>query len=110
MRRVLLAELAIFIQFQPIRMVFLVLIGLVIAVLANRTGQRHGITHFMHSSLTDFTTCQKVTHVLYHTYYGVSTQPPPSGRDVTVAVKGARPHKKTPQWGFHCHIGGGREI
>ena len=76
MRRMLLAELAIFIEFQPIWMVLLVLIGLVISVLANRAGQRNGVTHFMHSSLTDFATCQKVTHVLYHTCYIVSTKTP----------------------------------
>ena len=76
MQRMLLAEFAVFIKFQTIRMVFLVLICLVVPVLANRTGQRNGVTHFMHSSLTDFATCQKVTHVLYHTCYGVSTKTP----------------------------------
>ena len=76
MRRMLLAELAVFIEFQPIRMVLLVLVGLIVPILANRTGQRNGVTHFMHSSLTDFAICQKVTHVLYHTCYGVSTKTP----------------------------------
>ena len=80
MRRMLLAELAVFIEFQPIRMVLLVLVGLIVPILANRTGQSNGVTHFMHSSLTDFATCQKVTHVLYHTYSIVSTKTPPKRR------------------------------
>ena len=62
MRRMLLAELAIFIEFQPIWMVLLVLIGLVISVLANRAGQRNGVAHV--SALLPF---HKITNILYHT-------------------------------------------
>ena len=43
MRRVLLAELAIFAELNPIRVVLLVLVGPVIAVLANRTSQRNRV-------------------------------------------------------------------
>ena len=43
MRRVLLAELAIFVKLNPIRIVLLVLVGPVIAVLANRTSQRNRV-------------------------------------------------------------------
>ena len=55
MRRVLLAELAIFDKLDPVRIVLLVLIGPVVAVIANRTGQRNRIAvrtgHRMHSFL-----------------------------------------------------------
>ena len=43
MRRMLLAELAILAELDPIRIVFLVLVGPVIAVLADRTGQRNRV-------------------------------------------------------------------
>ena len=43
MRRMLLAELAILIEFKPIGIILLVLVGLIVAVLANRAGQRNGI-------------------------------------------------------------------
>ena len=47
MRRMLFAELAVFTELQAIRVVLLVLIGLVIAVLANRTGQGNCVTHLI---------------------------------------------------------------
>ena len=43
MRRVLLAEFAILVNLNPIGIVLLVLVGPVIAVLANRTGQRNRV-------------------------------------------------------------------
>ena len=43
MRRVLLAELAILAELDPVRIVFLVLVGPVIAVLADRTSQRNRV-------------------------------------------------------------------
>ena len=43
-----LAELAIFIEFQTIRIVFLVFIRLVVALLALGTSQRDCITHAVH--------------------------------------------------------------
>jgi hypothetical protein len=56
MRRVLLAELAVLVDLDTIGIVLLVLVGPVIAVLANRTGQRNRVAvrslgHCMHSSL-----------------------------------------------------------
>lgn len=55
MRRMLLAELAILAELDPIRIVFLVLVGPVVAIFANRTGQRNRIAvrtgHRMHSFL-----------------------------------------------------------
>ena len=42
------AELAIFIEFQAIRIVFLVFIGLIVALLALGTSQRDCITHDAH--------------------------------------------------------------
>ena len=43
MRRVLLAEFAILVNLNPVGIVLLVLVGPVIAVLANRTGQRNRV-------------------------------------------------------------------
>ena len=43
MRRVLLAELAIFAELNPVRIILLVLVGPVIAVLTNRTSQRNRV-------------------------------------------------------------------
>ena len=43
-----LAELAIFIEFQTIRIVFLVFIRLVVALLALGTSQRDCVTHAAH--------------------------------------------------------------
>ena len=43
MRRVLLAELAVLVNLDTIGIVLLVLVGPVIAVLANRTGQRNRV-------------------------------------------------------------------
>ena len=56
MRRMLVAELAILADFQAIRIILLVLVGLVIAVLANGAGQRDRVAvrilgHRMHSFL-----------------------------------------------------------
>jgi hypothetical protein len=48
---VLLAELAILIEFDSIWVVFLVLVGLVVATLALGAGQRNCIAHLMHSLL-----------------------------------------------------------
>ena len=42
------AELAIFIEFQAIRIVFLVFIGLIVALLALGTSQRDCVTHAAH--------------------------------------------------------------
>ena len=44
-KRMLLAELAVFIEFQSIRVIFFVLVGLIVAVLTFRTGQRNSIAH-----------------------------------------------------------------
>ena len=49
MRRMLFAELAVFVEFQTIRVVLLVFIGLVVAVFANCAGQCNCVTHPMHS-------------------------------------------------------------
>lgn len=46
MKRMLLAEFAVLIEFQPIRIVLLVLVGLIITALAFRAGQRNRIAHF----------------------------------------------------------------
>ncbi len=55
MRRMLFAELAVLIELDPVRIVLLVLVRPIIAVLADRAGQRNRITvrtrHRMHSSL-----------------------------------------------------------
>ena len=45
MRRMLLAELAILVELKPIGIILLVLVGLIVAVLANRAVQRNGIAH-----------------------------------------------------------------
>ena len=62
MRRMLLAELAILVELKPIGIILLVLVGLIVAVLANRAGQRNGIAHV--SALLPF---HKITNILYHT-------------------------------------------
>ena len=51
MQCVLLAELAILVEFDSIRIVLLVLVGLVVATLALSAGQRNRIAHRMHSLL-----------------------------------------------------------
>ena len=45
MKRVLLAELTIFVKFQSIRIVFLVFVGLIVAVLALGAGKCHSVAH-----------------------------------------------------------------
>ena len=45
MQRMLLAELAILAEFQPVRIVLLILVGLVVAALAFRAGQRNRVSH-----------------------------------------------------------------
>ena len=49
MQCMFMTEFAIFIHFQPIRIILFVFIGLIIALFANCTGQSNCITHFMHS-------------------------------------------------------------
>ena len=45
MRRMLLAELAVLVEFQTIRIVLLVLIGLIVTAFAFRAGQCNRIAH-----------------------------------------------------------------
>ena len=49
MQCVLLAELAILVEFDSVWIILLVLVGLVVATLALSAGQRNCIAHFMHS-------------------------------------------------------------
>ena len=68
MKRMLLAELAILVEFQSVRIILLVLIGLIIAVLALSAGQCYCVAHSMHSLLHK-NKCrrQNVTNIIYHT-------------------------------------------
>ena len=70
MQSVLLAELAILVEFDSIRIVLLVLVGLIVAALALSAGQRNCIAHFMHSLLNiNILTkhCSRnVTSIIYH--------------------------------------------
>ena len=54
MQSVLLAELTILVEFDSIRIVLLVLVGLIVAALALSAGQRNCIAHFMHSFWLDY--------------------------------------------------------
>jgi len=45
MKRMLLAELAVLVEFKSVRIVLLVFIGLVIATLALSAGQRNSVAH-----------------------------------------------------------------
>ena len=68
MQGMFFAELAIFVQFYSIRIVFLVLIGLIVALFAFCAGQRNRIAHLMHSLLIEnITYLQNVTNIIYHT-------------------------------------------
>ena len=53
MQCVLLAELAILVEFDSIWIVLLVFVGLIVATLALSAGQRNRIAHLMHSLLID---------------------------------------------------------
>ena len=50
MQSVFFAEFAIFIKLNTIRIVFLVLIGLIVALFAFRTSQRNRVTHRLYLS------------------------------------------------------------
>ena len=54
MQSVLLAERTILVEFDSIRIVLLVLVGLIVAALALSAGQRNCIAHFMHSFWLDY--------------------------------------------------------
>ena len=47
-RRMLFAKLAVFIEFETIRIIFFVFVGLIITLLALGTSQRDCITHAAH--------------------------------------------------------------
>ena len=49
MQSMLFAELAVFVEFQSVRIVLFVLIGLVIAALALGAGQRNRIAHLYYT-------------------------------------------------------------
>ena len=70
MQCVLLAELAILVEFDSVWIILLVLVGLVVATLALSAGQRNCIAHFMHSLLNiNILTkhCSRnVTSIIYH--------------------------------------------
>ena len=51
MQCVLLAELAILVEFDSIWVILLVFVGLIVATLALSAGQRNRIAHRMHSLL-----------------------------------------------------------
>ncbi len=76
MRRMLVAELAILADLQAIRIVLLVLVGLVVAVLADGTGQRDRVAvPLLHPLCTPYSRNidrWNVTKIIYHTCRGVS--------------------------------------
>ena len=45
-----LAKLAVFAELQSVRIIFLVLIGLIVALFAFSTGQCNSVAHFLHLS------------------------------------------------------------
>ena len=54
MQCVLLAELAILVKFDSIRIILFVFVGLIVATLALGAGQRNRIAHLMHSLLNKY--------------------------------------------------------
>ena len=61
MQSVLLAELTILVEFDSIRIVLLVLVGLIVAALALSAGQRNCIAHLRHSLLIHIITHSKMS-------------------------------------------------
>ena len=62
MQCVLLAEPAILVKFESVRVVFLVFVGLIVATLALGAGQRNCIAHLMHSLLIEIIICLTKCH------------------------------------------------
>ena len=74
MKGMLLAELAVLLHFQAIRVVLLVLVRAVVAAMALRALQRDIVAHAL--STPNSRLWQNVTHIIYHVCQGVSTRNP----------------------------------
>ena len=66
MGRMFFAKLAVFVELQAIRVIFLVLIGLIVALLALGTSQRDCVTHAAHLFNRIYILVQNAAFIIYH--------------------------------------------
>ena len=66
MRRMFFAEFAILVEFQAIRIILFILIGLIVALLALSASQRDCITHTAHLFNRFYILVQNAAFTIYH--------------------------------------------
>ena len=71
-RRMFFAELAIFVEFQTVRIVLFIFIGLVVALLTLRASQRDCITHTAHLFNRIYILVQNAAFTIYHNWHALS--------------------------------------
>ena len=72
MRRMFFAEFAILVEFQAIRIILFILIGLIVALLALRASQRDCITHTAHLFNRIYILVQNAAFTIYHNWHALS--------------------------------------